>query len=297
MKRDVWLSEGALIIVTMIWGLGFPITKLAVESGYGPNTIIFMRFLVASILIGIIVRRRILSMGRTYLIFGFVSGVFLFLGFYFQTLGAVYTTPSKNAFITQLNIVFVPFLAIWFSKQKLDGHNVLAVLIAICGLYLIAFEGRRFQGMNMGDVFTFICALLVAFHVVTASHFQKKFHLYPALFVFVSMVTAMFLALFFVPFETIPVITLGNVWPLFFLGLFNTALGFSVQSIALKVSQPTRISLIVSLEGLFGAIGSVLIIREVLSVYLVVGGFMILTGIVLTELKPFRRRRKTPKMA
>jgi drug/metabolite transporter (DMT)-like permease len=132
----------------------------------------------------------------------------------------------------------------------------------------------------------------VAFHVVTSSHFQKKYDFDPSVFVLVSMVTAMVLSMVLVPFETIPSLKLNTIWPLIFLGLFNTALGFLIQSYTLKISHPTRVSLIVSLEGLFAALGSVLIINEYLTINIILGGLFIVLSILLTELKPFRKRMR-----
>ncbi len=290
MKKATYVSEVMLVAVTVIWGLGFPITKLAVEAGFGANSVLFSRFLVAVCVMAAIYRRRLKRLDRRHIVFGAVTGVFLFLGFYFQTLGAIHTTPSKNAFITQLNIVFVPFLAMLFSRIRVDKYNLVAVAVSLTGLYFISLHGVRFGDINIGDVFTFLCAVLVAFHVVLSSHWQKRHDLDPVVFVFVSMVSAMVLAGLFAPFETWPALTFVHAWPLGFLGVFNTALGFSIQSVALKLSSATRVSLIVAMEGLFGAIGSVLIIGEHLSTATVSGGLLVMAGILITEVSPVRRK-------
>ena len=297
MKNKVLLSESLLVLVTVVWGLGFPITKLAVNAGFGPYTVTLARFLVASIILSVLYRKRLKFLNKTVIKYGFITGIFLFLGFYFQTLGAIYTTPSKNGFITQLNIIFVPFLYFVFVRIRIDFHNITAVFIALIGLYMISFYQSSFSMINRGDVFTFICAIFVAFHVVTSSHFQKTHDFDPPMFVLVSMVTSMVFALVLIPFETIPTMNIQNAWPLIFLGVFNTAIGFLVQSYALKISHPTRVSLIVSLEGLFGAIGSVLIIREILTINIVLGGLLIIFAILLTELKPFRKRKILSEVA
>ena len=217
--------------------------------------------------------------------------MFLFGGFYFQTLGSAFTTPSKNGFITQLNIVFVPFLYLLFFKKLIDGYNIISVLIAIVGMiFLMELSVNNFQ-VNIGDIYTFICAIMVAFHVVTGSYYLKKHELDPALFVLINIFTAMILSfIFMILFDELPTITIGNFWPLIFLGILNTALGFSVQSYALKVSLPTRVSLIVALESVFAVIGSVLIIGEVLSYGVVIGGFLIISAVVFNELKPFKNK-------
>lgn len=288
-EKKVVFAESALVIVTIIWGLGFPITKIAVNNGFGANTIMVGRFLIASILLSLVYFRRFKNINRQILKYGIITGIFLFFGFYFQTLGNVYTTPSKNGFITQLNIIFVPYLYYLFFKKKVDIYNIISVFVAILGMVILMYDDGFLGKINIGDIFTFICSIMVAFHVVTGSFFQKKYDFDPALFVLINIYVSMILSvLFMLLFDSIPKnISIIDFWPLIFLGVLNTALGFLVQSYALKISIPTRISLIVALESVFAAIGSVLIINEVLSIQIVIGGLLIISGILITEVKPF----------
>jgi drug/metabolite transporter (DMT)-like permease len=291
-EKKVVFAESALIIITIIWGLGFPITKVALELGFGVNTIMASRFLIATILLILVYNKKLKLINKKYIKYGVITGIFLFLGFYFQTVGNVYTTPSKNGFITQLNIVFVPFLYFLFFKKSVDKYNVISVAIAVVGMFIMSYNRDGFSKINVGDILTFFCAIMVAFHVTTGSFYQKKYDFDPALFVLMNIMTAMvFSVLFMLLFDDTPSDFIWiNLWPLIFLGLFNTALGFLVQSYALKVSLPTRVSLIVALESVFAAIGSVLIIHEVLSVATVIGGLLIISGIIINEVKPFKKR-------
>lgn len=295
-EKKVYQAELMVLVVTIIWGLGFPITKIAVNNGFSPNTIMVGRFLTASIILSIVFRKHLRRITMNTIVFGIITGIFLFLGFYFQTVGNVYTTATKNGFITQLNIVFVPYLYYLFFKKKVDIYNIISVIVAVVGLFILAYtKGAGFTEFNKGDLFTLICAIMVAFNLVTNSYFQKKYDLSPIAFTIVTMYLAAFLSLIAMfTFDTIPAITIANVWPLLFLGVFNTALGFLVQSYALKISKPTRISLIVSLESLFSAIGAVLILNDVLTLNVVVGGLLIITGILITEAKPFKKYKKSP---
>lgn len=290
-ERKVVYAELLLVVVTIIWGLGFPITKIAVNMGYGANTIMVGRFFTASILLSIIYFKKLKTINKTIIKYGVITGIFLYFGFYFQTLGNVYTTPSKNGFITQLNIVFVPFLYYLFFRKKVDVYNIISVGIAVIGMFLLSFDNNGFAGINIGDVFTFICAIMVAFHVVTASYYQKKYDFDPAVFVIINIYTSMIISVVFMYIlDTMPNITLFDLWPLLVLGVFNTAFGFLVQSYALKISLPTRVSLIVSLEAVFAAIGSWMIIGEILSIQIVTGGFLIISGILITEIKPLKNK-------
>ena len=291
-NKKVVFAESALVVVTIIWGLGFPITKIAVNNGFGANTIMVGRFLTASIILSAIYFRRFKNINKQILKYGIITGIFLFFGFYFQTLGNVYTTPSKNGFITQLNIVFVPYLYFLFFKKKVDKYNIISVVVAMIGMFILMYDNDFLGGINKGDIYTFICAIMVAFHIVTSSYYQKRFDFDPALFVLINILVSMvFSVVFMLIFDDFPVdIILIDLWPLVFLGVLNTALGFLVQSYVLKISIPTRVSLIVALESVFAAIGSVLIINEILSIQIVIGGILIISGILITELKPFNNK-------
>lgn len=290
-NKKVVYAELMMVVVTIIWGLGFPITEIALESGFGTNTIMVGRFLTASVLLTVIYYKRLKDFDKKTIIFGVFTGVFLFLGFYYQTLGNEYTTATKNGFITQLNIIFVPFLYYMFFRKRVSFYNIISVVIAITGLFILTYTAAGINGVNIGDFYTFICAIMIAFHVVTSSYYQKKYNLDPVLFTLASMYIAMILSVgLMVMYEDVPRVTLNNVWPLVILGVFNTAFGFLVQSFALKISHPTRISLIVALESLFGAIGSVLIVNDILTINIVVGGLLIIGAILVTELKPFNKK-------
>ena len=110
-----WLAIGGLILVTVIWGGGFVASDIALES-MKPFQIMMVRFLLASVLMGIISlgqkNREEKSVDRIGAIrAGILMGIALFVGFSLQIIGLQYTTPSKNAFLTALNVVIVPFIA------------------------------------------------------------------------------------------------------------------------------------------------------------------------------------------
>ena len=52
------------------------------------------------------------------------AGIFLFISYYFQTYGLKFTTASKNAFITTLYVIIVPFLHWFLTKVKPSGKII-----------------------------------------------------------------------------------------------------------------------------------------------------------------------------
>jgi drug/metabolite transporter (DMT)-like permease len=160
-------------------------------------------------------------------------------------------------------------------------------MIAVVGMVFLTEIYKSDFVLNIGDFYTLLCAIMVAFYVVTGSYYQKKYSFDPALFVMMNIYTATVTSVIaMLAFDTYPSVTVFDFWPLIFLGVLNTALGFLVQSYALKVSVPTRVSLIVALESVFSVIGAVIMLNEDLSFSVVVGGLLILIAVLFNEIKP-----------
>lgn len=130
MKKGV--AIGGLILVTVIWGGGFVASDMALES-MKPFQIMMVRFLLASVLMGLV------SMGQRKkeakienragaIKAGMLMGLTLFAGFALQIVGLQYTTPSKNAFLTALNVVIVPFIAFVILKKKVGVKGILPMV-------------------------------------------------------------------------------------------------------------------------------------------------------------------------
>ena len=103
-----WLAICGLILVTVIWGGGFVASDMALES-MKPFQIMTIRFLLASVLMGLISFRSLKGMTRKEVRAGVLMGIALFAAFALQIIGLQYTTPSKNAFLTALNVVTVSY--------------------------------------------------------------------------------------------------------------------------------------------------------------------------------------------
>ena len=141
MKKGV--AIGGLILVTVIWGGGFVASDMALES-MKPFQIMMVRFLLASVLMGLV------SMGQRKkeakienragaVKAGMLMGLTLFAGFALQIVGLQYTTPSKNAFLTALNVVIVPFIAFVILKKKVGVKGIIGAVMAVAGVALLSF--------------------------------------------------------------------------------------------------------------------------------------------------------------
>ena len=277
-------GEIGLFAIAIIWGSGFIGTKLALDGGLSTIQTITLRFFIASIMLGIIFYKKIKeNISKESLIAGALLGIFSFVGFTTQTLGLVYTTVSKNAFITAVNVVIVPFIGFILYKRKLDKIGVISSFMALVGIAVLSLEPDF--SINFGDFLTFLCAISFAFHIFLTGEFSKKYNSY--VLTVTQFVVAFLLSLIMqivrgeTNFNATPVGFMGALY----LGIFSTAIGFLLQTICQSKVDQTRTAIILSTEAVFGTIMSVIIFHEVLTARMVVGCIIIFVSIIVAETK------------
>lgn len=279
-----YLGEIGLFGIAIIWGSGFIGTKLALDGGLSTVQTLTLRFFIASVMLGIIFYKKIKeNISKESIIAGALLGLFSFVGFTTQTLGLVYTTVSKNAFITAVNVVIVPFIGFILYKRKLDKIGVISSFMALVGIAVLSLEADL--SINFGDFLTFICAIGFAFHIFFTGEFSKKYNSY--VLTVTQFVVAFLLSLIL---QTVTGETNFNATPVglmgaLYLGIFSTAIGFLLQTMCQSKVDQTRTAIILSTEAVFGTIMSVLIFHEVLTSRMVVGCIIIFVSIIVAETK------------
>ena len=281
-----WLAIGALMLVTVIWGGGFVASDMALES-MKPFQIMMVRFLLASVLMGVI------SWGQRKgeeklkdrsgaIKAGVLMGVTLFMGFAFQIIGLQYTTPSKNAFLTALNVVIVPFIAFVILKKKIGAKGIIGAVMSVLGVGLLSLNGNF--TVSLGDGLTLLCAVGFAFQIFFTSEFVKK---YPASVLnMVQMFTAFVLsAISLVIFgeNDFQVTTQGWLSALY-LGVVSTTICYLLQTACQKYIDETKAAIILSMESVFGTIFSIMILHEVVTVRMVIGCAVILAAVIISNM-------------
>ena len=281
-----WLAIGALILVTVIWGGGFVASDMALES-MKPFQIMMVRFLLASVLMGVI------SWGQRKgeeklkdrsgaIKAGVLMGVTLFMGFAFQIIGLQYTTPSKNAFLTALNVVIVPFIAFVILKKKIGAKGIIGAVMSVLGVGLLSLNGNF--TVSLGDGLTLLCAVGFAFQIFFTSEFVKK---YPASVLnTVQMFTAFVLSaisLMIFGENDFQVTTQGWLSALY-LGVVSTTICYLLQTACQKYIDETKAAIILSMESVFGTIFSIMILHEVVTVRMVIGCAVILAAVIISNM-------------
>ncbi|MDY5211083.1 DMT family transporter [Intestinibacter sp.] len=277
-------GELGLSLTAFIWGSGFIGVSIALSGGLTPLQILTIRFFIGAVLIGVIFFKEIKNnITKEAIISGSIIGLFLFIAFAFQTFGMAYTTASKNAFLTAINVVIVPFIGFILYKRPLDKYGIISSIIAILGIGILSLEADF--SINLGDFLTIICAFGFAFHIFFTGEFVKKYNPVVLTVVQFSVATVLSLVVQILFNEVRINAEMSSIIGVLYLGIFSTTIAFLLQTICQKDVSETKSAIILALESVFGTILSVIILHEVLTVRMVIGCLIIFSAIIISETK------------
>lgn len=281
MKKEI-IADIALLLVAASWGLNFVITKNALAS-ISPFLYLGIRFLLASVLMIAIFFKNIKHIKLEDIKGGLIIGLFISIGFITQTVGLLYTTPSKSGFITGSNVVMVPFIAYFITKEFPGWHQVIGAIVTFAGLGMISLSENL--TINYGDILTFTCAIAFALQIAFTEYYVKRANSLNITMVqmttvgIITMVMSVFLE------QPASQVLTADVWGAIAFGaIVCSAIAFSVQNTAQKYTSSTHAAVILSTESVFAGLFSFLFWKEPITLKTLIGFTLIFTGILITEL-------------
>ncbi len=303
MKNKTLLGNLLLILTAMIWGTAFVSQRVGMES-IEPMTFNAARYLFGTVAVGLVAlimraaRRRtpdtrtpdeIKKANRCTLWGGIGCGFFLATGGFFQQAGLVYTTAGKAGFITALYMLLVPIANFLIFKKKNTLQVWLAVLVGVIGMYLLCVtEGF---GLAYGDLLVLICAFLFCGHILCCDRFVQ--HADPVCMSAIQFAVAALISTVaaFLMEEPTPEKLLSAALPILYCGLISGGVGYTLQIVAQKMTDPTIASLLMSLESVFAVVAGALLLHERMRAQELVGCAVMFVAILLVQI-PIRRKKK-----
>ena len=230
MTRKEWIADGILTLTALIWGTGFVVMKNTLSS-VPPAAIIAIRYGMATLLAAVLFRRHLKDIARADVARGALVGLLLALAYIVQTIGLDYTTAGKNAFLTTVYVLLVPFASWLIFRQKLSRSNFIAAGLMLAGIGCLSLDGES-GGLNIGDLLTLLCGVFYAAHIMAVERCQRKTNTY-ALIVLQFAFAAAFAAVYHLLFERgLPMsLHMDTVGSLLYLSVFSTTVAMSLQNI------------------------------------------------------------------
>lgn len=275
-----------LFLTAAIWGFAFVAQRKGMEY-LDPLLFNAIRFALGALVLAVI--RRIWSlavMKKTWML-----GLVLFIAATFQQYGMIWTTAANAGFITGLYVVFVPLIGI-YRKQEIRGNTWISVLLALAGLYLIS--NQQSIRINFGNALVLVSAVFWAIHVQLIDKYARRFEAFELAlgqFVICSVPSFCFGILvkllqdktYFISLYTYKMIFYALV-PLLYGGVLSVGVAYSLQVYAQRKAQPSAAALILCSESIFALLGGWLILREKISISMLLGASILLLAMILNLL-------------
>jgi drug/metabolite transporter (DMT)-like permease len=225
---------------------------------------------------------------RTFAACSALAGICLFLAATLQQIGIVHTTAGNSGFITGLYVVLTPILGIFLGK-KTGIPTWIGAVFTLSGLFFISAASQIFGRnggpvqLNPGDLITAVSALFWAFHVLLIDSLVKRADpvaLASGQFIVCGILSTIAALIF----ETVPPdAILKCIIPILYSGLGSVGLAYTLQVVGQKYAPPAHATILLSLEGVFAAIGGVVFLSEPLGTWTLLGFALIFCGTLTTQ--------------
>lgn len=277
MKRN-WLAAFAIMLVASAWGATFALIKDVLRS-IAPEPFIFWRFTVAGVVLcAIAFRRHVLT--RNVIAPGALLGTLVFLGYWAQTRGLLFISPSRSALLTGLYVVMVPFVELVLRRKRVPLAAWIASVLAVAGTSSLigGFDARP----SFGDLLTLACAVCFALHVVYSADFTTRNSA-----IGLAAVQVLVVGLAAIPPSLLAPRTAASrevVIVILFTAIVTTALAFVALMWGQARVSATEAAVILSFEPVAASITSIAFYGEPVTRGFILGGVLILAAMVVSQL-------------
>ena len=297
LRSRTFVAHLLLLAVVLVWGTTFSLVKAALVETT-PLVFNLLRMSLAFAVLAAVNWPSLRGLTRMDLKLGAAAGVFLGLGYQFQTSGLNHTTASKAAFLTGLVVVIVPLLSALpgvalAGSIKPSADTYAGALLALAGLVLLTTPAGSgaglLSGIGLGEWLCLGCAVAFAAHLLMLARAAPRVsarRLGTLQIGFAAVVMLVTLPLGGRPhFHGAPIVWIA----LAVTALLATAAAFTIQSWAQQHLPASHTALIFTLEPVFAWLTSLFFFGEQLGRRALLGAGLILAGIVIAELRPTSR--------
>lgn len=285
--RSERLGLLALLVVTVVWGTTFPAMKL-LSAQLDALQIIWLRFAIASLVLAPLWH----GMRRPERAWGGLLGALLFIAFWLQIEGLARTSSNRNAFVTGLNVLVVPLLAMLVLRRRYGWRLWAACAMACAGMTLMFHEDAPW---NFGDTLTLMSTLFYALYILTLEECARRTELQPLRAtrmatvqagVMCAAATALLLARgsglgWLASLERLD----AQSWcALLYLGLVASVVVVSLQAWGQQRVDAVRSAIVFGLEPVFAALAAWALLGERLGWSGSAGAALIVAALVLSQL-------------
>lgn len=286
-NNNLFLNLLALFTV-IVWGNTLVSTKILLNT-FDPSQIMFLRFLIAYIMLIIIYPKfhKIDSFKKElmFLVSGITGGSLYFIT---ENTALIYSLTSNVALILATAPILTAFMAHFFTKgEELNKNIFIGFIIAICGVFLVIFNGNFILKLNpLGDILAFGAALCWAIYSVTL---KKIINNYNSIYItrkvfFYALITILPIVLTSKNKIIInDLFKFENSFNLLFLGIIASGVCYVTWNYTVDKLGVIKTNNYIYLIPAITMLSSFFILHEKITTYSVIGAILILLGVYYCE--------------
>ena len=269
--------EALIILQSVIYGFGDPISKIAFEVT-PVYTMMSVRYLIAFAVCFMLFRKRVIETVKTvpikaWLIPGLCMGLYYLL----NNVALSITDATSVAFLRSLSVVITPAFAFLIYRTHYKWQIILIQVLVLPGMYLLCVRGGL-SGFGIGEMITLIAAAMAAGSLVFSKNYLEMVD--PASMTVLQAGCSAALALigcFFVEGGIHLETTTGTAWLIIlYLAITCTFLGYLMQNLALTRISERTVALLQSLCPVMTAIFAFFMLGERLTTAGIAGALIII---------------------
>ena len=269
-----------LLLVAVVWGTSYGVAKQALVF-YPVLGFLALRFGMTFLLLLPSLRQLTQPQGRAALRAGLPLGAILLAILTCETFGVALTKASNAAFLISLCVVFTPLAEWLLMARRPTAGAFLMAFVSLSGTWLLTYGSSL--TFNLGDGLMLAAALLRAVMVCMTKRLTQNRSMSTLTLTAVQSgvvgLGCLLIAGLFMRGGLPPLPSAAGFWmATLYLVLFCTIFAFFAQNYAVRQSDPTRVSLLMGSEPVFGALFAAFWLGEQLSVLAWVGGALIVAA-------------------
>ena len=280
------------LVTTFIWGTAFVAQDTGMDN-IGPLTFNMARFFVGFLTIipfAIFIEKKkiyneIKTKPKIFIKYLLLMGISLFLGTFLQQASLQYTNIANAAFFTVFYVPIVPILLFMIYAKRVHWSIWPSIGLCIVGVYLLSdFSNSEIM---LGDSLVILCSVFWALHIIFAGKFMEIFNIpmfYAALQAALVAIISFMFAIIFENIDLSDILLESS--SIIYAGVFSGGIAFTLQMYAQKNIEEAPAAIIYSLEGVFAAIAGWIILNQVLGFSNIIGCFLILSAVLISQLVP-----------
>jgi drug/metabolite transporter (DMT)-like permease len=295
--------KGALyaMITASLWGFMAIILKV-ITYELSPVTVVWFRFAIAFLVLAVwtlIFRRKDFSIFKHPPLLLFLAALFLAMNYTGFIAGIKYVSPSTSQVFIQVAPVSFALSGIIIFREQVNWKHIAGFILVLSGIGLFYSEQLRDIAAN-GEHFTLGMLLVLggglswaAFATAQKSLLKKIGPNQLNLFIFGACAVALAPLVKFSQLQDMPAV---NWYILIYLGL-NTVLAYGSLAIAIKLTEATRVSVIITLNPIITFITMAILSHmkvswiepESFSLFSILGALCVLGGAIVVISAGWRR--------